>query len=233
MDRLHSDPEEFPRWKRGLDLSCIFVSLPVWLPLMVLIALSVKVLSPGPVFFRQERVGYRGRKFNCLKFRSMKVGAETGSHEGHVAELIRSDLPMAKLDAHGDPRLVLGGAIFRASGLDELPQILNVIRGDMSLVGPRPCTAIEFEQYTDSQKARVNAPPGITGEWQVGGKNDRTFGEMIEMDIHYGRSMSFFGDVTILLKTIPAVFREIRKLRRGKFEARKNNFGTKSNAVET
>lgn len=198
-------PGRNPLWKGVLDLLCIAVSAPLWLPLMLLISLWIKAVSPGPVLFRQLRVGYRGRPFSCLKFRSMKVDAETGTHERYFKELIQANAPMTKMDAHGDSRLIPGGKILRTIGLDELPQIFNVIRGEMSLVGPRPCTTSEFELYLPHQRKRVNALPGLTGLWQVNGKNKATFSEMIEMDIHYGKVMSIATDLTIILKTIPAL----------------------------
>ena len=199
----------FPRWKRALDLACITLALPLWLPLMLLVGLGIRLLSPGPVLFRQERVGYRGRRFLCLKFRSMKVNAETQMHERHLEELMQADCPMKKLDATGDPRLIPFGGILRAAALDELPQILNVLRGEMSLVGPRPCTPSEFENYAPSQQERFAVPPGLTGYWQVNGKNETTFSEMIAMDIHYARHMSPGLDLWIMLKTLPAIAKEI------------------------
>lgn len=118
---------------------------------------------------------------------------------------MQSDSPMTKLDAAGDPRLIPFGRIFRATGLDELPQLFNVIRGEMSLVGPRPCTPKESEHYTAHQQERFNAPPGLTGYWQVNGKNKTTFREMINMDIHYANKMSMGLDIRILLKTVPSI----------------------------
>ena len=196
-----------PCWKRAFDLSCVLLSLPCWLPFMIAVALWVKAVSPGPVFFRQERVGYRGRRFLILKFRTMKVNTETATHELHLQQLIRSNGPMTKLDA-GDPRIIRGGRVLRALGLDELPQLFNVLVGDMSLVGPRPCTPHEFRSYQPSQRARVQAPPGLTGYWQVNGKNKTTFTEMIELDLFYARMMSPRLDALILVKTIPAVLEQ-------------------------
>lgn len=201
-------PGEIPRWKRAVDLVCIIASMPLWLPIMILISIGIKLLSRGPVFFKQERIGIRGEKFACLKFRSMKVNAETRSHEGHLRDLMASDRPMTKLDA-SDPRLIPLGKIFRATGLDELPQLFNVLRGEMSLVGPRPCTPREFEMYLPWQKQRVNVQPGLTGLWQVNGKNRTTFTEMISLDIQYGKTMSLWGDITILAKTVPAVLEQV------------------------
>ncbi len=208
---------QFPHWKRALDLTCIFLSLPLWLPLTVLAMLWIKVASSGPIFYRQERVGYRGNRFMIFKFRSMKVNVETKIHEHHLEHLIRADRPMTKLDASGDPRLIPGGLIFRAAGLDELPQIFNVLRGEMSLVGPRPCTRHEFDRYQTWQRQRIAAPPGLTGLWQVNGKNKTTFSEMVTMDIFYAKNMSLWLDLKILLKTIPAVADQVleaRSLRR-------------------
>jgi lipopolysaccharide/colanic/teichoic acid biosynthesis glycosyltransferase len=172
---------------------------------MGIISLGIKICSRGPVLYRQERNGLGGRPFTIMKFRSMHMNAETGSHERHVAELIASGAPMTKLDTKGDKRVIPGGRILRALGLDELPQLFNVIRGDMSLVGPRPCLPAEFAQYKDSQRARVDAPPGLTGYWQVHGKNSTSFAQMIEMDLHYGRIMSPLVDIGIMLKTFPAI----------------------------
>lgn len=195
----------FPRWKRIFDLICVLVAAPVWLPVMILVAIWIKLVSPGPTFFRQERIGYRGRHFTILKFRSMKANVETKIHEQYVAQLIQADTPMRKLDTAGDARLIPCGRILRSLGLDELPQILNVLRGDMSLVGPRPCTPHEFQHYQPWQRERVNAPPGLTGFWQVSGKNRTTFSEMIQMDLYYAQNMSLMLDIGILLKTVPAI----------------------------
>jgi len=175
---------------------------------MICIALWIKIVSPGPVFYRQERVGYRGRRFMILKFRTMKVNVETLSHERHLEQLMQANCPMTKLDA-GDPRIIRGGRILRAMGLDELPQLLNVLSGEMSLVGPRPCTVPEFERYQPWQRERVDAPPGLTGYWQVNGKNKTTFIEMINMDIFYARNMSLGMDLEIILRTFPALLTQV------------------------
>jgi lipopolysaccharide/colanic/teichoic acid biosynthesis glycosyltransferase len=202
-------PTEFaaalPIWKRLLDLFIVGLLFPFWLPIMTLSALWVAITSPGPVFYRQPRIGFKGRRFMLMKFRTMKVNAETHVHEAYLEHLIASDRPMIKLDATGDPRLILGGKFLRATGLDELPQIFNVLKGEMSLVGPRPCTVIEFERYAPEQRARVNALPGLTGFWQVNGKNRTTFREMIEMDIFYSRNISLSLDLKIILRTLPAI----------------------------
>jgi exopolysaccharide production protein ExoY len=210
--RLPSNPysrEELaaalPKWKRFIDLAMVTLLFPVWLPIMTLIALWVAVTSPGPIFYRQPRIGFKGRRFMLIKFRTMKVNAETHIHEAYLEHLIISDRPMIKLDATGDPRLIPGGKFLRATGLDELPQIFNVLKGEMSLVGPRPCTVGEFERYAPEQRARVNAVPGLTGLWQVNGKNRTTFRQMIEMDIFYSRNISLSLDLKIILRTPPAI----------------------------
>jgi exopolysaccharide production protein ExoY len=204
---------QVPSWKRVLDVTCILLSLPLWLPVVIVLALWIKLASPGPILFRQERIGYRGRRFMILKFRTMKVNVETQSHEQYLEQLIHANRPMTKLDSSGDPRIILGGRLLRASGLDELPQLFNVLRGEMSLVGPRPCTPHEFGRYQKWQQARVNAPPGLTGYWQVNGKNKTTFTEMINLDIHYTEKMSLWLDLVIMLKTLPAVLAQVIETR--------------------
>jgi lipopolysaccharide/colanic/teichoic acid biosynthesis glycosyltransferase len=203
-----------PSWKRSLDISCVVLSLPVWLPLMIAIAVWIKLVSSGPILFRQERVGYRGKSFQILKFRTMKPKAETLSHERHLEGLIQADCPMTKLDVSGDPRIIRGGGLLRATGLDELPQLFNVLHGEMTLVGPRPCTPNEFRSYQRWQQARTNAAPGLTGYWQVSGKNKTTFTEMINLDIFYTKNMSLRLDLAILLRTVPAIFGELLEARR-------------------
>ena len=197
------------RWKRILDVACIVLSSPFWLPVMTLVMGLVRFTSRGPIFYRQERVGYRRSPFMLFKFRTMYVNAETRRHEEYFADLMRSECPMTKLDAVGDTRLIPGGRFLRASGLDELPQIFNVLRGEMSLVGPRPCLPGEFERYQPSERQRVNALPGLTGYWQVNGKNNTTFKEMIAMDLFYIRNMSIWLDLTIMFRTIPALIKEV------------------------
>jgi lipopolysaccharide/colanic/teichoic acid biosynthesis glycosyltransferase len=198
-----------PGWKSALDITCILLALPIWLPLMILLMLVTRLASPGPIFYRQKRVGLGGRHFLIWKFRTMKVSADTQTHERHLEELIRVDRPMTKLDTYGDPRLAPFGRILRASGLDELPQIFNVLCGEMSLVGPRPCLPNEFAHYQPWQRERVNGLPGLTGYWQVNGKNKTTFNEMIAMDLFYLRNLSFLLDLKIIFKTCAVVTRQL------------------------
>jgi exopolysaccharide production protein ExoY len=197
-----------PRWKRVLDCTLILLALPVLIPLVLVIAFIIKRKSPGPVLFQQQRVGFQGRPFMCLKFRTMHCNAETVSHQGHLQDLIKSDAPMTKLDS-GDARIIPFGRILRASGLDELPQLINVLKGEMSLVGPRPCVPYEVEKYLPWQHERFNAVPGLTGLWQVSGKNRTTFTRMMELDIEYTRTKSLWQDVKIIFLTPPALVIQI------------------------
>lgn len=198
-----------PHWKRVLDVGLIVVSSPLWIPLMLLISVGIKVVSNGPVVFRQERIGHQGRKFLCYKFRSMRCDADVRMHKEHLRQLMESGSPMVKLDQRNDPRLIPLGNLFRASGLDELPQIFNVLRGEMSLVGPRPCTNYEYEQYQPWQKARFAVLPGLTGLWQVTGKNTTTFEQMVQLDILYGKHLSLTQDLGILAKTLRVVIKQL------------------------
>jgi lipopolysaccharide/colanic/teichoic acid biosynthesis glycosyltransferase len=201
-----------PLWKRVLDTSCILIALPALLPLALIVTALIKVTSKGPILFKQERVGFLGRRFTVFKFRTMVVGADSMAHEMHVASLIETNQPMVKLDAHGDRRLIAVGRVLRASGLDELPQLINVLRGDMSIVGPRPCLPSEYSKYLPWQRERLRTLPGLTGLWQVSGKNRLTFREMMDCDIQYARTQSLRLDLKIMLKTIPALIAELKDL---------------------
>jgi exopolysaccharide production protein ExoY len=195
----------------------IVLAMPVLVPIGFLLAAIIKIVSPGPVFFQQERVGYRGRLFMCFKFRTMKVNADTGVHKDHLEELMTSNRPMSKLDGC-DPRVIPGAIWLRALGLDELPQLINVFRGEMSLVGPRPCLGYEYERYLPRHRGRCATLPGLTGLWQVSDKNNTTFEEMIELDLKYVRTQSLGQDIGILIRTLPAVIYQTYQVRRKKRE---------------
>jgi lipopolysaccharide/colanic/teichoic acid biosynthesis glycosyltransferase len=154
-------------------------------------------------------VGHQGRRFTCFKFRSMVVGADTTVHRDHLNRLIGANLPMTKMDSRNDQRLIPCGRWLRVTALDELPQVLNVLRGEMSLVGPRPCIPYEYEKYEPWQKERFDTLPGLTGLWQVSGKNRTTFTEMMDLDIAYVRNKSLWLDLKIILKTIPALLDQV------------------------
>ena len=198
-----------PFWKRGIDVLGAVLLLILLFPLFMMIAGLIKIVSPGPVFFKQKRVGYQGKLFDCLKFRTMTVNADTSVHEQYVCQLTCSEKPMTKLDMEDDSRIIPLGNLLRISALDELPQLINVIRGEMSLIGPRPCLPYEAMNYLIWQQKRFYAMPGLTGLWQVNGKNRTTFKEMIRMDIRYVKEMSLWLDMKILIGTIPAVFTQV------------------------
>jgi exopolysaccharide production protein ExoY len=202
-----------PLWKRTLDFVLVFALAPALLMVGALVAAVVKLGSRGPVLFKQRRVGTRGQLFMCFKFRTMQADAASEPHQEHIGNLIKSQTPMTKLDERSDPRLIPGGALLRSLGLDELPQVINVLRGEMSLVGPRPCIPYEFEMYDAWQKRRLEATPGLTGLWQVNGKNRTTFDEMVRLDIEYAEHMSFWLDLKIIIRTVPALWMQWRDLR--------------------
>lgn len=194
----------------------VCLAAPVLLPLMFILSVVIKIVSPGPALFRQERVGYWGQRFTCFKFRTMVVDADTRIHQGHLNQLMDSNVPMRKLDSTGDPRLIPGGRLVRSLGLDELPQVFNVLRGEMSLVGPRPCLPYEYAVYAPRHRQRFDTIPGLTGLWQVSGKNKTTFEEMIDLDIYYATNKSLWLDLRIICKTIPAIIAQTRELKRAK-----------------
>jgi lipopolysaccharide/colanic/teichoic acid biosynthesis glycosyltransferase len=201
-----------PTWKRGLDLAAIVASAPVWLPVCLMVAAVVRLGSRGPILFHQHRVGLGGRVFICYKFRTMHINADPGTHHHHVRGMMSAPVPMTKLDGENDARMIRGASWIRAAGLDELPQIINILRGEMSIVGPRPCIPYEYELYQPWQRHRCDAPPGLTGLWQVSGKNRTTFEEMVRLDIDYARRMSLWLDLKILLLTPVAVMQQVRDL---------------------
>jgi lipopolysaccharide/colanic/teichoic acid biosynthesis glycosyltransferase len=198
-----------PRWKRILDCAIILLALPILVPLTLLLAVLIKLSSPGPVLFSQTRIGRGGQPFKCFKFRTMRPNACSSGHEKHLETLMNSAVPMTKLDREGDSRIIFGGRLLRSSGLDELPQLINVLRGDMSIVGPRPCLPYEFALYNDRHKQRLAVVPGITGLWQVSGKNNTTFEEMIDLDVAYARQLSPVRDLSIILRTAGVLLRQL------------------------
>ena len=202
-------PAVVPAWKRCLDVLCVGISLPFCLPLMALAGLWVKLVSRGPVLVRQPRIGRNGKPFVLYKLRSMKVHAGPDRHAAYFRGLVEADRPMLKLDIFDAPRLIPGGRLMRAAGLDELPQLFNVLRGEMSLVGPRPCLPEEYGCFTLEQRERFAALPGITGLWQVTGKDKATFREMNVMDIHYLHHASLMLDLRIMLRTPDALLRQM------------------------
>jgi lipopolysaccharide/colanic/teichoic acid biosynthesis glycosyltransferase len=201
--------EAIPRWKRPLDLSIGIAALVLFAPVMALAAALVRLSSPGPVMFRQTRIGWRGRPYTLLKFRTMYASAD----DGQIRQLCARELSgeakpeprtqLYRLD--NDPRVTSIGRIFRQYSIDELPQLINVLRGEMSLVGPRPAMPCEVEMFTPEQRRRHNCLPGITGLWQVKGRNRFSVSEMLALDIEYVDHCSLRLDLAILLRTPRAV----------------------------
>ncbi|RPJ87658.1 MAG: sugar transferase [Acidobacteria bacterium] len=198
--------------KRGLDILGSTAGLLVLCPLFFLVAFYVQLVSRGPVFYRQERIGRGGHRFMLLKFRSMKRDADTTVHAEHLQQLLQSDAPMVKLDAGHDPRIIPLGRLMRWSCIDELPQLINVLKGEMSLVGPRPCLPYEADQYQIWQTRRFDVLPGMTGLWQVSGKNRVSFKEMVRLDIRYATRLSLLQDFRILMRTLPVICGQILEL---------------------
>lgn len=197
--------------KRLIDVSFSVLALFVAAPVLLFIALSIKLDSPGPVLFRQTRVGKRGKTFTFYKFRTMVHNADSAIHRQYVQSLIRQQsaaggqpaAPVYKMAR--DPRITRVGAWLRRTSLDELPQFFNVLKGEMSLVGPRPPVPYEVQEYQEWHLSRLAALPGITGLWQVRGRSRVTFDEMVRMDIEYITHQSLWLDLKILVLTIPAV----------------------------
>jgi len=198
-----------PVWKRCFDLAMLVAVLPLALPAFLLTCLWIKSVSRGPALFCQDRIGKDGRRFTMYKFRSMRHGVPTSPHLEHVRKLVEADLPLGKLDSMGDSRLIPGGGFIRHACLDELPQLLNVVRGEMSLVGPRPCLPEEYGFFSGEQMTRFRMLPGLTGHWQVSGKNSTTFREMSALDTHYSKNASVWMDLAIVAKTPPAILAQI------------------------
>jgi lipopolysaccharide/colanic/teichoic acid biosynthesis glycosyltransferase len=202
-------PYKMPVWKRSLDIIISFISIAIIFPLIFpIVALFIKIVSPhGPILFRQKRVGVGGKPFTLLKFRTMHPGDIDTTHDSYIKLLMASNASMVKLEDYS--RIIPFGKILRASGIDELPQLFNVLCGDMSMVGPRPCIPYEQEKYLRWYHQRLDVPPGLTGLWQVSGKNKLTFQQMMRFDIAYAKDMSLWVDIKIIFKTPLVIFQQI------------------------
>jgi exopolysaccharide biosynthesis polyprenyl glycosylphosphotransferase len=187
--------------KRAADLLVSLMALIILSPLFLLITLLIRVSSPGPAFFVQERIGYRGRRINIIKFRTMVVNAEF-LKEG-LQSLNEVDGPVFKIKR--DPRITAIGGLLRKTSLDELPQLFNVLSGQMSLVGPRPLPTREALQCTGWQARRQEMKPGLTCLWQISGRNSLSFDEWMKLDLQYIDNWSLWLDLKIILQTIPEV----------------------------
>ena len=196
-------------WKRMFDFFMALVLLILLSPLFLMISLFIKIVSPGPVFYRQKRIGCLGKPLTMWKFRTMHVNNNEEIHKKHIADVINKDTPVVKLDDHGDDRIILFGKFLRSTCLDELPQLLNVLRGDMSLIGPRPLLLYEADKLFQWQTRRYDIMPGMSGLWQVNGKNSTTFKQQIRYDIQYLRNVSPGLDAKILFCTVPTILRMV------------------------
>lgn len=190
----------------ALDYLVAIPTLVILLPLLTLIAILIKLESPGPVFFKQERVGLNGKLFKMYKFRSMHNNADEKMHKDQIRAYFNRELDEAKgIKLKNDPRITKVGHVLRLYSLDELPQLLNVLKRDMSIVGPRPVPVYEADLYKLWQSERLNSLPGITGLWQVSGRSEVSFDEQLRLDIRYVRNQSLLLNLKIMLKTIPVV----------------------------
>ncbi len=187
--------------KRVFDFIVALIALLILWPLMLLVALAVKLNSPGPIIFKQVRVGKWGKPFECYKFRSMYIDAE--ERKAELMSQNEADAVVFKMK--NDPRVTKVGRFTRKTSLDELPQLVNVLKGEMSLVGPRPPVPSEVVQYQFEDLGRLGAVPGITGLQQVSGRSSLDFKTWVELDLQYIEEQSLWRDIQILIKTIPAV----------------------------
>lgn len=192
---------------RALDIAVALLALVLLSPLLLVIAVVIRLDSRGPALFRQERRGHDMRSFVVNKFRTMHVNSPNDEHVAYVQRLIAGDAERKELlfKLVADERVTGAGRILRKSSLDELPQLINVLLGTMSLVGPRPCLDYEVEKYPPHAFSRFTVKPGITGLWQVSGRSQLSFDEMIALDLEYARRQSFWFNVNLLIRTLPVV----------------------------
>lgn len=198
--------------KRAFDLIVALFVLLLALPLMALVGTAIWITDGRPNFFRQKRIGIRGETFDLLKFRTMRNGATDNAHRQYVARWIAQNGEAAKeADSQrvfklvDDPPVIKIGRLLRSTAIDALPQLINVLRGEMSLVGPRPALPSELDLYQDWHRRRLDALPGITGLWQVGDRNHMGFDDMVRLDLEYLNGLSLGSDVRILIRTVPSV----------------------------
>ncbi len=187
------EPDALPGWKRALDVGLSLAAMPLLGACALGMATVMALVSPGPLLYRRERVGRGGRRFLCYRVRTMHVVTGRGVEGRRPAE-----------------RFIPGGWFLRASGLDNLPRILNVLSGEMSLVGPHPCLPEEFAQLGSWRQARSRALPGVTGLWQVSSRNWSTLSDLARLDLHYIEHRSLGLDLKILARTVPAMLRQVR-----------------------
>lgn len=188
--------------KRGIDVICSLIGLILLSPMLVLVAIVIKLDSKGPILFKQERVGYKGEKFYMYKFRSMVINAEELKKELHKHNEMSG--PMFKMK--DDPRVTRVGRFIRKTSIDELPQLFNVLKGEMSLVGPRPSLPSEVDKFADWMKKRLEVKPGLTCYWQVSGRNNIGFNEWMKLDCKYVDERNIWIDLKLIFKTFFVLF---------------------------
>ena len=193
--------------KRGLDFFAAVLLLLALLPLFALVGVAIVLDSGWPIFYRAERVGRYGESFTALKFRSMRAGCDQAPHAAFVRGLLRDETTCTVYKVPQDARVTRVGKFLRRASLDELPQLWNVLRGEMSLVGPRPDVPYALADYKDWMASRLRVKPGITGLWQVSGRSRLSLLDMYRLDERYAAEASFLLDLSILLRTVPAVLR--------------------------
>jgi lipopolysaccharide/colanic/teichoic acid biosynthesis glycosyltransferase len=199
--------------KRTIDVLVSLLVLVLGFPFFLAIALLIKVTSPGPVFFKQGRIGEKGRSFVMYKFRTMREGIDDSIHREFTQNFIKGNGSYSKLDDSeskiykltNDSRITGIGGFLRRVSLDELPQFINILRGEMAIVGPRPPLPYEYECYEEWHKQRVKVKPGLTGLWQVQGRSSVPFEQMVRLDIHYIENWSLMMDLKIMLWTLPVM----------------------------
>jgi lipopolysaccharide/colanic/teichoic acid biosynthesis glycosyltransferase len=199
--------------KRTVDLALATAALTATWPLLLLVALLIRLDSPGPALFRQRRLGLHGRPFVCFKFRTMHIEADDRPHREAIHRAANGVKTERSNGQHAfkppeDPRVTRAGRVLRAWGLDELPQLINVLRDEMSLVGPRPAIEYELAHYKDWYHRRFAVRPGITGPWQVRRRDARDFDDMMRMDVEYASTPSIWEDLKLMAMTIPTIVRE-------------------------
>lgn len=196
-------------YKRLFDLAIGFLLLILFAPVGIVVALLVRLTSPGPILFRQERIGKDGQPFTVYKFRTMRHGADASIHEQYFIQYIQGVTAPgedgASYKMHHDPRITPFGSILRRLALDEIPQIINVIKGDMSLVGPRPPLGYEVDHYSPRDLQRLTVKPGMTGLWQIKGRDTVDFATMVDLDLEYIHRQSLWLDLTIVIATVPVL----------------------------
>jgi len=214
LSQREDDRKSFRVMKRMMDILGSVLALVLFSPVFLLSALAIKATSEGSIFFRQRRIGQHGKSFVFLKFRSMYVNNDAGVHKQYVQQLIAGKANKQPMNGNHqgvyklteDPRITRVGALLRKTSMDELPQFINVLKGDMSLVGPRPPIPYEVEAYDIWHRRRLlEAKPGITGLWQVCGRSSVNFDDMVRLDLQYARTWSLWMDIKILLRTPAAV----------------------------